>query len=152
MLILGIESSCDETAAAVVTDGPMVLSDLVASQDEVHSPFGGVVPELAAREHLRRVARLVREALDRAGVGFSDLDAVAVTAGPGLVVCLIVGLSAAKGICLATGLPLVGVNHLGISMPETPFGGIKESGYGHEGGIEGLDAYLISKFVTTLGV
>lgn len=141
MLILGIESSCDETAAAVVTDGPSLLSDLVASQDEVHSPFGGVVPELAAREHLRRVAPLAREALARAGVGFPDLDAVAVTAGPGLVVCLIVGLSAAKGICLATGLPMVGVNHLDGHLsaifldesqppPEHPFVGLVVSG-GH---------------------
>ena len=141
MLILGIESSCDETAAAVVTDGPVLLSDLVASQDEVHSPFGGVVPELAAREHLLRVAPLAREALARAGIDFIDLDAIAVTAGPGLVVCLLVGLSAAKGMALATGLPLVGVNHLDGHLsaifldqsqppPEYPFIGLVVSG-GH---------------------
>ena len=141
MLILGIESSCDETAAAVVADGPSILSDLVASQDEVHSPFGGVVPELAAREHLMRVAPLAREALARAGIGFADLDAIAVTAGPGLVVCLLVGLSAAKGMALSTGLPLVGVNHLDGHLsaifldksqppPEHPFIGLVVSG-GH---------------------
>jgi len=114
MLVLGIESSCDETAAAVVEGGEdvKVLSDLVSSQDEIHSRFGGVVPELASRAHLERVGPLVREALTRAGVGVEDLDGVAVTQGPGLVVCLLVGMMAAKGIAYGRGIPLVGVNHL----------------------------------------
>lgn len=111
MLVLGIESSCDETAAAVLEDHK-VLSGLVASQDVIHSAYGGVVPELAARAHMERIAPLVREAMARAGAGPKDLDAVAVTSGPGLVVCLLVGLSAAKGLAFGAGLPLVGVNHL----------------------------------------
>lgn len=112
MLILGIESSCDETAAAVVEDGAFILSDLVASQDEIHAAFGGVVPELASRAHLERIGPLIREALARAGKTIEQMDAVAATAGPGLIVCLLVGLSAAKGIALGRDLPLIGVNHL----------------------------------------
>jgi N6-L-threonylcarbamoyladenine synthase len=111
MITLGIESSCDETAAAVV-EGGRILSDVVASQDEIHSPFGGVVPELASRAHLTRIHPLVHEALYRAGLSMAKVEAVAVTAGPGLVVCLLVGISAAKGIALGRGIPLVGVNHL----------------------------------------
>jgi len=111
-LILGIESSCDETAVAVVEDGEVILSDLVASQDELHAAFGGVVPELASRAHLERIGPLIREALARAGKTIEQMDAVAATAGPGLIVCLLVGLSAAKGIALGRDLPLVGVNHL----------------------------------------
>jgi len=140
MLVLGIETSCDETAAAVMKDGA-VLSDLVASQDEVHSPFGGVVPELAARAHLERIAPLTRTAVERAGIRMSDLDGVAVTAGPGLVICLLVGLSAAKGLALGLDRPLVGVNHLdghlsaifvdpGQEPPPFPFVGLVVSG-GH---------------------
>ncbi len=112
MLVLGIETSCDETAVALVEDGSKVLSDVVASQDEVHAGYGGVVPELAARAHVETIMPLVREALSRAGAKMEDVDGVAVTAGPGLVVCLLVGLSAAKGIALGRGIPMVGVNHL----------------------------------------
>ncbi|MDP8983375.1 MAG: tRNA (adenosine(37)-N6)-threonylcarbamoyltransferase complex transferase subunit TsaD [Acidobacteriota bacterium] len=112
MKILGIESSCDETAAAVVEDGEHVLSSVVASQLETHGKYGGVVPELASREHLRAIVPVVREALERAGSGFGDLAAVAVTEGPGLVGSLLVGITYAKSICFARGLPLIGVNHI----------------------------------------
>jgi N6-L-threonylcarbamoyladenine synthase len=112
MIILGVESSCDETAAAVLEAPYRVLSDVVASQDEVHSPFGGVVPELASRAHMEKIAPVIAEALSRAGKKIEDLDAVAATAGPGLLVCLLVGLNAAKGIALGAGIPLIGVNHL----------------------------------------
>ena len=110
--ILGIESSCDETAAAVVADGCEILSSIVASQVDVHRKFGGVVPELASREHLRAIVPTVREALGQAGVTFRDLDAIAVTRGPGLVGSLLVGLTYAKVLASALGKPLVPVNHL----------------------------------------
>jgi N6-L-threonylcarbamoyladenine synthase len=110
--ILGIESSCDETAAAVVEDGRAILSMIVASQLDVHSKYGGVVPELASREHLRAIVPVVREAMERSGCGWDSLDAVAVTQGPGLVGSLLVGITYAKSICLARGLPLIGVNHI----------------------------------------
>lgn len=110
-LILGIESSCDETSAAVVRGGHEVLANVVASQ-MVHGNYGGVVPELASREHLRNIVPVVREALAEAGVGYQDLDAIAVTEGPGLAGALLVGLTFAKALTLATELPLVGVNHL----------------------------------------
>jgi N6-L-threonylcarbamoyladenine synthase len=112
MLILGIESSCDETAAAVVEDGVRILSSVVASQFDTHGKYGGVVPELASREHLRAIVPVVREALSQAGFVFDDLSAVAVTKGPGLVGSLLVGMTYAKSICFARGLPLIGVNHL----------------------------------------
>lgn len=112
MRILGIESSCDETAAAVVEDAETVLSSVVASQMETHGKYGGVVPELASREHLRAIVPVVREALSRAGVALADLDAVAATVGPGLVGSLLVGLTYAKSLCFATGLPLIAVNHI----------------------------------------
>src|SRR5205814_10426944 len=105
MLILGIETSCDETAAAVVEDGVRILSSVIASQFETHGKYGGVVPELASREHLRAIVPVVREALDRAGCVWSDLDAIAVTEGPGLVGSLLVGLTYAKAICFARKLP-----------------------------------------------
>ncbi len=111
-LILAIESSCDETAAAVVERGRHVLSSIVASQIEIHAPYGGVVPELASREHLRNIVPVVRAALDKAGVRFSDLDAVAVTEGPGLAGALLVGVAYAKSLAFALGKPLIGVNHL----------------------------------------
>lgn len=111
-LILGIETSCDETAAAVVRDVSEVCSSIVASQDDTHAPFGGVVPELAARTHVERIDTIICDALYAAGCTLGDLDAVAVTVGPGLVGALLVGIAAAKGICVATGLPFVGVNHL----------------------------------------
>ncbi len=111
-VILGIETSCDETAAAVITAGGEIRSSVIASQIELHRAFGGVVPELASRRHLELVTPVIREALDEAGASLGDLDAVAVTAGPGLIGALLVGLSAAKGIAWGRGLPLVPVNHL----------------------------------------
>jgi N6-L-threonylcarbamoyladenine synthase len=110
--ILGIESSCDETAAAVVEDGTRVLSSVVASQLDTHGRYGGVVPELASREHLRAIVPVVREAMERSSSNWSDLAAVAATAGPGLVGSLLVGLTYAKAISFVRGLPLVGVNHI----------------------------------------
>jgi tRNA N6-adenosine threonylcarbamoyltransferase len=110
--ILGIESSCDETAAAVVEDGETVLSSVVASQLDTHGKYGGVVPELASREHLRAVVPVVRSALEQAGCSYRDLSAVAATEGPGLVGSLLVGLTFAKSLCFAQKLPLIGVNHL----------------------------------------
>src|SRR5688500_16618759 len=112
VLILGLESSCDETAAAVVEDGRRVLSDVVASQHEVHAPYGGVVPELASRAHVVNVVPVLRAALDRAGVGLADLGGIAVTSGPGLVGALLVALQTAKALAWVRGLPIVGVHHL----------------------------------------
>jgi N6-L-threonylcarbamoyladenine synthase len=112
MKILGIESSCDETAAAVVEDGMRLLSSVVASQFDTHSKYGGVVPELASREHLRAIVPVVRQALDEAGANLADLSAIAVTAGPGLVGSLLVGITYAKALCFAVGLPLIAVNHV----------------------------------------
>jgi len=110
--ILGIETSCDETAAAVVEAATRVLSSVVASQLETHSRYGGVVPELASREHLRAIVLVVRLALEEAATGYDDLAAIAVTAGPGLVGALLVGMTYAKALCFARRLPLIGVNHL----------------------------------------
>jgi N6-L-threonylcarbamoyladenine synthase len=111
-LILGIETSCDETAAAVVTGDGQMLSNVVSSQAELHARFGGVVPEVASRRHLELVVPVLREALAEADTLFEDLDAVAVTQGPGLVGALLVGLSAAKAVAWANRLPLIPVNHL----------------------------------------
>ncbi len=111
-LILAIESSCDETAAAVVERGRLTRSSIVASQIAVHAPYGGVVPELASREHLRNIVPVVRAALTKAGVGFRDLDAIAVTEGPGLAGALLVGVAYAKSLAFALGKPLIAVNHL----------------------------------------
>ncbi len=111
-MILGLETSCDETSAAVVTDDGTILSNVVASQSELHARFGGVVPEIASRRHLELVSPVVREALDRAGVGLGEIDRVAVTQGPGLIGALLVGLAAAKGIAWGRGVPLVPVDHL----------------------------------------
>src|SRR5580700_10577237 len=110
--ILAIESSCDETAASVMEDETRVLSSVVASQFSVHGRYGGVVPELASREHLRAIVPVVREALDLASVTWKDLDAVAATSGPGLAGSLLVGLTYAKAIAFATGIPLIAVNHI----------------------------------------
>src|SRR5262244_3717069 len=110
--ILGIESSCDETAAAVVADGREILSSVVASQIDVHRKYGGVVPELASREHLRNIVPVVREAVERAGIGIKDVDAIAVTSGPGLVGSLLVGVTYGKTLAMSLGKPLVAVNHL----------------------------------------
>ncbi|MBL8226949.1 MAG: tRNA (adenosine(37)-N6)-threonylcarbamoyltransferase complex transferase subunit TsaD [Bryobacterales bacterium] len=112
MRILGIESSCDETAAAVVEDGSRVLSSIVSSQLEVHGKYGGVVPELASREHLRAIVPVVRQAMEQACCSYSDLAAVAVTRGPGLVGSLLAGIVYAKAIAMSRNLPLIGVNHL----------------------------------------
>ena len=111
-LILGIESSCDETAAAVVERGARTVSSVVASQIATHARYGGVVPELASREHLRAIVPVVRAALAEAGVELADLDAIAVTSGPGLAGALLVGITYAKALAFAEGLPLVAVNHL----------------------------------------
>lgn len=112
MRLLGVESSCDETSAAVVEDGRRILSNIVASQIEVHARFGGVVPEIASRHHVENIGAILSAALQDAGLGFGDLDAVAVTAGPGLQGALLVGLTAAKSIAFARDLPLVGVHHI----------------------------------------
>jgi N6-L-threonylcarbamoyladenine synthase len=112
MIILGIETSCDETAAAVVKDGTTILSSVVSSQVAVHHPYGGVVPELASRKHIEAVVPVIREALDKSDTALSQLDALAVTRGPGLVGALLVGFSFAKSLAYGLDIPWVGVNHL----------------------------------------
>jgi N6-L-threonylcarbamoyladenine synthase len=112
MIVLGIESSCDETAAALVEDGRTILSSVVASQVSIHRDYGGVVPELASREHVDNICFVVDEALREAQVGWEQLDAIAVTQGPGLVGALLVGLAYAKALAYSLGLPFLGVNHL----------------------------------------
>ncbi len=112
MLILGIESSCDETAAAVVRDGREVLSSVIHTQIALHAPHGGVVPEIASRSHIEKIAPVIRRAIEEAGCSFADIDAVAVTYGPGLASSLLVGLSAAKGLATALGKPLIGIDHI----------------------------------------
>jgi N6-L-threonylcarbamoyladenine synthase len=112
MKILAIETSCDETAAAVVADGRKMLSNPIASQVEIHARYGGVVPEVASRQHLLSIIPIVKQAMAEAGAGWSELSGVAVTVGPGLAGSLLVGVNAAKAIALAHNLPLIGVNHL----------------------------------------
>ena len=112
MIVLGIETSCDETASAVVVDGRRILSSVVASQVDIHHEYGGVVPEIAARKHIESIVPVVESAINQAGLSFDDLDAVAVTQGPGLVGALLVGFSFAKAFAFGRGLPYVGVNHL----------------------------------------
>ena len=112
MKILGIETSCDETAAAVVKDGTAILASVVSSQVEVHHRYGGVVPELASRKHIEAIVPVVDEAMGKAGLGLTEIDAIAVTQGPGLVGALLVGFSFAKSLAYALGIPWVGVNHL----------------------------------------
>jgi N6-L-threonylcarbamoyladenine synthase len=112
MLILGVETSCDDTAAAVLRDGGTILANVVSSQDQIHGPYGGVVPELASRQHIQSILPIVDTALHRADVTLQDLDGMAVTYGPGLVGSLLVGLSMIKGISFRWGIPYVGVNHL----------------------------------------
>jgi N6-L-threonylcarbamoyladenine synthase len=112
LIVLGIESSCDETAAALVRDGDQILASVVASQEEVHHRFGGVVPELASRRHLESMIPVMRQALAQAGVGFADIEGVAATQGPGLIGSLLVGFSFAKALAFALEVPWVGVNHL----------------------------------------
>jgi N6-L-threonylcarbamoyladenine synthase len=139
MKVLGIESSCDETAAAVVADGRIVQSSVVASQVDIHRPYDGVVPELASRQHLRAVVPVVSRALAEAGIGSNQLDGVAVTRGPGLIGALLVGFSFAKAYAWALGLPWVGIDHLeahihsvflGDDPPPFPFVALMVSG-GH---------------------
>jgi len=112
IFILGIESSCDETSAAIVRNGEEVISNVVLSQFSTHKPYGGVVPELASREHLRNIVPVMRAALEEAGHTYESIDAIAVTRGPGLAGALLVGLSFAKAICFAVNKPLIAVNHL----------------------------------------
>jgi N6-L-threonylcarbamoyladenine synthase len=143
VVVLGLESSCDDSAEAVLRDGRLV-SSVVSSQDAVHGPYGGVVPELASRHHVRNLLAVVNAALERAELGLERVDGIAVTRGPGLIGSLLVGLSVAKGIALRRGLPLVGVNHLeghllaanldrGLDDPvRFPFLGLVVSG-GHSG-------------------
>ena len=139
MITLGIETSCDETAVAVVEDGFTVRSNLIAAQVHLHERFGGVVPEVAARAHVEALNPLMAEALETAGLGFGDIDGVAVTVGPGLVGALLVGMAAGKAVSLATGAGLIGVNHLEGHIwanflthgpPEPPFIALVVSG-GH---------------------
>ena len=112
MLVLGIETSCDETAAAIVRDGREIVSSVIASQIKTHERFGGVVPELASREHLDKIVPIVEEAFTRAKVRPLEIDGIAVTVGPGLVGSLLVGVSYAKAMAFALEKPLVGVNHI----------------------------------------
>ena len=112
MLILGVETSCDDTAAAVLQNGRTILANVVSSQDEVHGPYGGVVPELASRQHIKNIMPIVDGALRKAGATLKDVDGMAVTYGPGLVGSLLVGLSLVKGMSFRSGIPYVGVNHL----------------------------------------
>ena len=112
MLVLGIETSCDETAAAVVRDGREIISSVIASQIKTHEKFGGVVPELASREHLDKIVPIVEEAFDRATITKDQIDGIAVTVGPGLIGSLLVGVSYAKAMAFALNKPLVGVNHI----------------------------------------
>ena len=116
VFVLGIESSCDETAASVVArdrdGGIRVMSSIIASQNEEHAPYGGVVPEIAARAHMQKIEGLIQQAVLDAGLSFAELDAVAATAGPGLIGGVITGLMSAKGLALSLGIPLIAVNHL----------------------------------------
>ena len=138
-MILGIETSCDETSAAVVIDGRHIESNIIASQIDLHSKFGGVVPEIASRRHVELINSVIQEALDEAGVGFADLEGIAVTQGPGLVGSLLVGISAAKSMAYALDIPLIGTNHIEAHLYaalleheelEPPFLGLVASG-GH---------------------
>ena len=122
MLVLGIETSCDETAAAIVRDGREIVSSVIASQIETHKRFGGVVPELASREHLDKIVPIVEEAFSQAGMQPQEIDGIAVTVGPGLVGSLLVGVSYAKAMAFALGKPLVGVNHIEGHVYSVAFG------------------------------
>lgn len=120
MLVLGIESSCDDTGAAIVEDGGKVLSSVVSSQDDIHGKYGGVVPELASRRHIEMIVPVVDEALERAGATLNDIGGIAVTQGPGLVGSILIGLSFAKTTSYVTGIPFTGVNHI-VSHPHASF-------------------------------
>ena len=115
-LILAFESSCDETSVAVVKNGVEILSNIVATQIESHQRFGGVVPEVASRHHIEWITRCIHQALDEAGVDYDDLDAVAVTYGPGLVGSLLIGVTAAKTVAWAHQLPLIPINHMELGI------------------------------------
>ena len=112
MLVLGIESSCDETAAAVVRNGKEIISSVIASQIEMHKPWGGVVPELASREHLEKIEPIVEQAISESGLSLKDINAIAVTQGPGLVGSLLVGVCYAKALAYSLDIPIIGVNHI----------------------------------------
>ena len=156
MLALTIESSCDETSAAVIEDGRRILSNVVADQIPVHRKFGGVVPELASRNHIRLIHPVIDEALEDAGVGLTDIEGVGVTAGPGLVGSLLVGVETAKGLAFAMDRPCVGLNHLEAHLtavlldldetptPDFPYVGLIASG-GHSDLyiVEGLGEYTL---------
>ena len=151
--ILAIETSCDETAAAVVENGRTVLSNVIHTQIPLHMPFGGVVPEIASRSHVQKIGSVVQLALDQANLKLSELDAVAVTNGPGLVGALLVGLSYAKGLAYAAGLPFLGVHHIAshiaanyLSYPELepPFTCLVASGgHSHIIAVEDYDRYRL---------
>ncbi len=127
MRILGIETSCDETGASLVEDGRRILSNIVLSQERIHAEFGGIVPEVASRQHIRSIIPIIRIALGRANLSLHEIDAVGVTSGPGLAGSLLVGINVAKGIALSLGVPLIGVNHLEAHiyaswlLPEPPY-------------------------------
>ena len=151
-LTLAIESSCDETAAAVLDGGRQVLSNVISSQIPIHEAYGGVVPEIASRHHLKNINPVVDKALKDAGVGWKDIDLIGVTNGPGLIGALVIGVAAAKGYSLATGIPLVGVNHMYghvcsnlITYPhlEPPFLCLVVSG-GHTNSVE-MESYTKCK-------
>lgn len=155
MLVLGIETSCDETAAAVVRDGRCILSNIVASQNDLHRQYGGIVPEIASRKHMEVIAPVILQAIHDAHITLNDLDGIAVTRGPGLVGSLLVGLSVAKAMAFAVKKPFVGVNHLeghiasiylGVQIPDFPFIALVVSG-GH------TSIYLVKQFnqMTVLG-
>jgi N6-L-threonylcarbamoyladenine synthase len=112
MRILGIETSCDETAASIVEDGSKIISNIVASQVDIHARYGGVVPEIASRQHIITIIPVMDEAMSKAQISWKDIDGVAVTYGPGLAGSLLVGVNVAKAMALAQGLPITGVNHL----------------------------------------
>lgn len=149
MLVMGIETSCDDTAVALVHDGYKVVASVVSSQDEFHEKFGGVVPEIASRKHLEVIDAVAAACLEKAGATLDDVDAIAVTRGPGLAGCLMVGLNFAKGLAYATGKPFFGVDHLeghiaaaflGVKQPEYPVLGLVVSG-GH------TNLYLMRDFL-----
>jgi len=155
LLVLGIESSCDETAAAVVEDGRSVLSSVVSSQVDIHRPYGGVVPELASRAHIENIAPVVNMALDEAGISKNDIGGIAVTRGPGLVGCLLVGIGFGRALGYSLSKPVVGVHHLAGHLCAVqlerevsfPFMGLVASG-GHTSifRVEGLESFkLIGK-------
>lgn len=154
MKVLGIESSCDETAVAVVEDGRTILSNIVYSQISIHKQYGGVVPEIASRKHIEKISYVVDEAINRAGINLNDIDAVAVTYAPGLIGALLTGVNYAKGISYGLGIPLVPVNHLRGHIAsnyltfdnlEPPFLGVIISG-GHSH-IVGVSSYTDYKII-----